>query len=416
MEKWLALIGYCLIILILVVFITWFYKEYKKAKEENMQFFIIVILIAVAFPVIIFYLDDFNFFTKIGYLSNADSNNWHNFFATYGSTLVSTLISSVLLVWVTGIQISSAKEDSKIQLKMQNLPVLKFYSNCDKKSCNGVIEYLDCTYETDNLKTQLNLIIKNVGLGAAQNMEYQLVLGEKSDSSKSGVVNEIIEKDGEINYTIFFELPNNNKAYNRQIVLLVYYDDLLGNKYVQKMIGSIGVYKSTDGNKETFNTSVSVMPCGKYIEVSNDFDYEKLDEVIALNDVKKYREKEKKINERISNRSLVDMIVGDFMENQKNILDVIIDFFKEDYPNLGGCSGISDYRVLSDECVEVIIDGSMGIDSDRYIGISESIVVDVTNKKVKSLTLKMTKCSLNISLWKKFKFKRYLKQFNCIFD
>ena len=41
----------------------------------------------------------------------------------------------------------------------------------------------------------LNLKIKNVGLGTAQNIEYQLIFGNNKDIFKSSMFNEIIDKN-----------------------------------------------------------------------------------------------------------------------------------------------------------------------------------------------------------------------------
>lgn len=411
-EDTFILLFYIFVIIFLIFFIKWFYKEYKQAKEDNLQFLVIMILISVAFPVVVFYLDHYNVFTKLGYLSNASGDNWIDFFATYGSTLVSTLISSIFLVWVTSVQIYNAKEDNNVQLKMQNLPVLKFFSDDNEKSASGSIEYIDCSYETSNFRIQLNLKIKNVGLGTAQNIEYQLIFGNNKDIFKSSMFNEIIEKNGESDYTIFFEIPSDKLDYNRQFVLLVFYDDLLDNKYVQVLTGTIGICKSLTDMEEVISPYIFVHPSGKHLEVNDKFDYKELSEVSSLKEFQKFQEHQHGLEQKISNRNIVDFILADFFkEKNYNICDIIYNFFKQKYPNLEGTSGVIDYIPRENDSVEVLIECSMGIDTNMCVVVLQKFLVDVSNKKVKSCIFKIIKCDLKISCIKKFKFRNYLNKY-----
>ena len=154
---------------IIVKFIIWFYKEYKSIENSAIQSLIILMFVSIAFPVLIFILDRNNFFGNIGYLKNISSNNWHSFLATYGSSLISALIGAAFLVVVTGIQMDRSKEDNddlaKKQLRLQNLPVLKFKVDYEINTKPGPTIVIDAKLSDVRNLVYANINIKNIGLG-----------------------------------------------------------------------------------------------------------------------------------------------------------------------------------------------------------------------------------------------------------
>ena len=197
---------------IIVKFIIWFYKEYKSIENSAIQSLMILMFVSIAFPVLIFVLDRNNFFGNIGYLKNISSNNWHSFLATYGSSFVSSLIGAAFLVVVTGIQMDRSKEDNddlaKKQLRLQNLPVLKFKINYESNTKPNAAIVIDTDLSEVRGFVNVNINIKNIGLGTAQKIKYFVILDTLN-------VQEVVQddsiafhyKDEEITHSIYFDVP-----------------------------------------------------------------------------------------------------------------------------------------------------------------------------------------------------------------
>ena len=135
----------------------------------------------------------------------------------------------------------NAESKMKEQLRLENQPVLKFSSNNSELSSNGVAYRINCVDESENYRVPLNIEIKNIGLGSAQNIQFQTIVEIGSVNSKSDINNLIIEPKETINYTLYFEFPKNDQEFHELLTILVFYDDLLENKYMQKLDGSLSI-------------------------------------------------------------------------------------------------------------------------------------------------------------------------------
>ena len=179
-------------------------------------------------------------------------------------------------------KIDDKNADNKIkeQLRLENLPVLKFSCDNEEKSCDGVVYHVDCETSDDNYKVQLNIKIKNVGLGSAQNIWFQKIIGIENDDSKSGIENQIIEPKETINYTMYFEFPKNDTEFYKRLTILVFYDDLLENKYMQKLDGSLSISCCESDGICQYNPNAFVLVNEKYVKIGTDFKYEIPQEII----------------------------------------------------------------------------------------------------------------------------------------
>lgn len=306
-------------------------------------------------------------------------------------------------------KIDNKNADNKIkeQLRLENLPVLKFKCDNEEKNCDGVVYHIDCEANDDNYKVQLNIEIKNVGLGSAQNIWFQKIIGIENDGSKSGIENQIIEPKETINYTMYFEFPKNDTEFYKRLTILVFYDDLLENKYMQKLDGSLSIsWCESNGIHECHpNAFVSVNE--KYVKIGKDFKYEIPQEIIE-DEISRieYEEKQKKIIETIPEKSKIDEIVVEYFKEQNNFFDVVKNFFKTvDFQ--GGYGEIYDYKLLRKNIYDVTIVDEMGVSRKEYIKCETILRINIKTEEIRCIDKRIVKSTLNIKRRELNRFKKY---------
>lgn len=300
----------------------------------------------------------------------------------------------------------NANEKIREQLRLENMPVLKFESNNDKKDCGGSIYYIDCDDKTENLKIQLNLEIKNVGLGSAQNIYYQLIIGIENDGSMSGIENQIIEPKEAISHTIYFELPKKEEYY-KNIIILVFYDDLLENKYMQKLDGCLSVSM----NESEYVPGAFVCTNEKYEKLGVDFKYELPQEIID-DELKRieYEEKQKKIIQEIPEKKEIDKMVDKYLEEHKLFFDIILEYFKGLDFKFGSGGEIEDYKLLKKNLYNIIINSIDGVNKKEYIQCKIILRVNIKTKEIRCINWYVKKSTLNIKRRKLKKFEKLVKK------
>lgn len=309
-------------------------------------------------------------------------------------------------------KIDDKNADNKIkeQLRLENLPVLKFSCDNEEKSCDGVVYHVDCETSNDNYKVQLNIEIKNVGLGSAQNIWFQKIIGIENDDSRSGIENQIIEPKETINYTMYFEFPKNDTEFYKRLTILVFYDDLLENKYMQKLEGSLSISCCESEGICQYNPNAFVSVNEKYVKIGTDFKYEIPQEIIE-DEISRieYEEKQKKIIETIPEKSNIDEIVGEYLKNQENFFDVCSNFFKSiDFQ--GGSGGIDNYKLIRKNVYDVTIVDEMGVSRKEYIKCETILRVNIKTEEIRYIDKKVVKSTLNIKKRKLNKFKKQIKK------
>lgn len=309
-------------------------------------------------------------------------------------------------------KIDDKNADNKIkeQLRLENLPVLKFSCDNEEKSCDGEVCHVDCETSDDNYKVQLNIKIKNVGLGSAQNIWFQKIIGIENDNSKSGIENQIIEPKETINYTMYFELPKNDTEFYKRLTILVFYDDLLENKYMQKLEGSLSISCCESDGICQYKPNAFVLVNEKYVKIGTDFKYEIPQEIIE-DEISRieYEEKQKKIIETIPQKNSIDEIVGEYLKNQENFFDVCSNFFKS--INFQGGSGIIDnYNMIRRNVYDVTIIDEICVSRKEYIKCETILRVNIKTEEIRYIDKKIVKSTLNIKKRKLNKFKKQIKK------
>lgn len=309
-------------------------------------------------------------------------------------------------------EIDEKNADNKIkeQLRLENLPVLKFRCDNEEKSCDGVVYHVDCESSDDNYKVQLNIEIKNVGLGSAQNIWFQKIIGIENDDSKSGIENQIIEPKETINYTMYFEFPKNDTEFYKRLTILVFYDDLLENKYMQKLDGSLSIsWCESDGRRE-YHPNAFLSVNEKYVKIGTDFKYEIPQEIIEDEISRiKYEEKQKKIIETIPEKSKIDEIVGEYFKDRNNFFDIVRKFFKTVDFKIGS-GRIDDYKLVKKNIYDVTIVDEIGVSRKEHIKCETILRVNIKTEEIRCIDKRVVKSTLNIKKRELNRFKKYLNK------
>ena len=309
-------------------------------------------------------------------------------------------------------EIDEKNADNKIkeQLRLENLPVLKLRCDNEKKSCDGVVYHVDCESSDDNYKVQLNIEIKNVGLGSVQNIWFQKIIGIENDDSKSGIENQIIEPKETINYTMYFEFPKNDTEFYKRLTILVFYDDLLENKYMQKLDGSLSIsWCESDGRRE-YHPNAFLSVNEKYVKIGTDFKYEIPQEIIEDEISRiKYEEKQKKIIETIPEKSKIDEIVGEYFKDRNNFFDIVRKFFKTVDFKIGS-GRIDDYKLVKKNIYDVTIVDEIGVSRKEHIKCETILRVNIKTEEIRCIDKRVVKSTLNIKKRELNRFKKYLNK------
>lgn len=396
-----------------VKFIIWFYKEYKSIENSAIQSLMILMFVSIAFPVLIFLLDRNNFFGNIGYLKNISSDNWHSFLATYGSSLISALIGAAFLVVVTGIQMDRSKEDNddlaKKQLRLQNLPVLKFKVDYEINTKPGPTIVIDAQLSEVRNLVYANINIKNIGLGIAQNIRYLIILDSLNTQNVIQDVSTVYHNNDEgVKHSIFFDVPA-IKDYHRNVLLFLYYEDLLGNIYLQKFDCYINTYNEND-SVENLSSCCNVTPSGdcKYILEINSFRSEK--EYLRLKSNEEHYAEQEKIYNLVKDKEKLDMKISEYLEDDLNVIKIISDFFVDDFPIMEGGGTTGGLGLKDDKYIEAVGTYSMGINQDEYITLTNTLTLDAKSLDFISFKLAVKENKLKIKASKLKAFKKYLER------
>lgn len=224
--------------IIIIVFMAIFcYINYKKCKDDLEKSLYILLFFVSIVPAVIYYLDRYNVPTQLGWTVDVNTQNWLGFLANYSSGIISAIISAVILVIVTILQIKKNNEDNierdKENLRVQNMPILKYLIDTENKS-KGTLDELIITNTDDGNVYNLNISIKNIGLNNIKNIKIDFkssIIGHSIYRILGNQTIEVLEKGEEIELNKFFSLKSSNEPYDIDIV--IYYEDVLSNWYRQ---------------------------------------------------------------------------------------------------------------------------------------------------------------------------------------
>ena len=188
------------IILFLISFFaicTMLYLSYRAIKKSNSlaeKISEIVLAMVMAVILVIYYLDRYDIPTALNLGMNIDTQNWLSFIGNYITGVISAVIGALVAVWTTIYQIKKNNEENnrrdKENLRIQNMPILKYDINTERKGTGDLSELIVTNKENElGNAYNLNIILKNIGMNSIKNIIIDF---------KSPVINNSIYSNGRI--------------------------------------------------------------------------------------------------------------------------------------------------------------------------------------------------------------------------
>ena len=217
------------------------YRAIKKSNSLAEKISEIVLAMVMAVILVIYYLDRYDIPTALNLGMNIDTQNWLSFIENYITGVISAVIGALVAVWTTIYQIKKNNEENnrrdKENLRIQNMPILKYDINTERKG-TGDLSELIVTNKENKLGNayNLNIILKNIGMNSIKN----IIIDFKSPVINNSIYRLLgknavnpVEKGEVIELNKFFSLKPSDKYYEMYIVL--YYQDVLSNWYKQEI-------------------------------------------------------------------------------------------------------------------------------------------------------------------------------------
>lgn len=228
----------------------------------------------------------------------------------------------------------------------------------------------------------------------------------KDDGSRSGIKNQIIEPKEVTSHTIYFELPK-REDYYKNIIILVFYDDLLENKYMQKLDGCLSVSM----NESEYVPGAFVCANEKYEKLGVDFKYELPQEIID-DELKRieHEEKQKKIIQEIPEKKEIDKMVDEYLEEHKLFFDIIFEYFKGLDFKFGSGGEIEDYKLLRKNLYNIIVNSIDGVNKKEYIQCKIILRVNIKTEEIRCIDWYVKESTLNIKRRKSKRFEKLIKK------
>lgn len=222
------------------------YRAIKKSNSLAEKLSEIIMAMIMATLLIIYYLDRYNIPTELNLAMNMNTQNWLSFIGNYITGIISAIIGALVAVWTTIYQIKKNNEENdrrdRENLRIQNMPILKYDINAERRGTGGLSELLITNKENELQNVyNLNIIIKNIGLNSIKDVivdfSSNIINNAIYRLSGNGVINPI-EKGESIEINRYFSLKSSEKHY--EMFLNIYYQDVLSNWYKQKIIIKYG--------------------------------------------------------------------------------------------------------------------------------------------------------------------------------
>lgn len=241
----LKIISWIIVIAIVVFSISKLYKQYKDFNtiDEKTVFFLLLLIFGV--PVIIYYLDRYDIFSKLKWVENTDSDRWFNFIATYVSTIFGALIGAVALISMTKHQMNRQDEKDKEIVRINNISLLTYKLSRNTGEISA--ENLLVTKCKKGKSIDFELTMKNVGMNAIKKSFIVFSSGDFSNPYYNWLENNgCIDKNECVSIYHYLKLSNGKHTIN----VIVYYCDLINNWYSQNITLNFEVTTmfDSDGN------------------------------------------------------------------------------------------------------------------------------------------------------------------------
>lgn len=217
------------------------YRAITKAESLAEKITELIMAMVMFIVLIIYYSDRYDIPTKLNLTMNINAQNWLSFIGNYVSSVISAIIGALVAFWTTIYQIKKNNEENnrrdKENLKIQNMPILKYDINTERKGTGDLSELIVTNKENElGNAYNLNIILKNIGMNSIKNIliDFQSSVINNSIYRLLGknAVNPL-EKGEVIELNKYFSLKPSDKYY--EMIIVIYYQDVLFNWYKQKV-------------------------------------------------------------------------------------------------------------------------------------------------------------------------------------
>ena len=217
------------------------YRAIKKSNSLAEKISEIVLAMVMAVILVIYYLDRYDIPTVLNLGMNIDTQNWLSFIGNYITGVISAVIGALVAVWTTIYQIKKNNEENnrrnKENLKIQNMPILKYDINTERKGTGDLSELIVTNKENElGNAYNLNIVLKNIGMNSIKN----IIIDFKSSIINNSIYRLLgknavnpVEKGEVIELNKYFSLKPSDKYYEMNII--IYYQDVLSNWYKQEI-------------------------------------------------------------------------------------------------------------------------------------------------------------------------------------
>ena len=197
---------------------------------------------------------------------------------------------------------------------------------------------------------------------------------------------------------------------NIEITFLVFYEDLLNNKYMQKLDGNISTYKSVNSGIDTNEVSCNLSINEKYKVVDVNYEY-KIPEELVEEELKyiELEERQKVLERMYPNKEEIEMLTSKYKCGMFDLYRFLNDNFK----NLsieGGCGGPTNIKRVKVNIYDVFLEESYGTSYKEIISVESVIRINIDTKEIKYISINIIKNNLNISKFKKLLISIMLKK------
>lgn len=240
------------LILITIIAIVSIYKDYKEYRKMNLEMLFWLIVVIIAIPEIIYYVDRLDIPSKFNWFENSDSVRWFNFIYTYISSIFGATIGAVALILMTRKEMDVIRENDIEQRRIDNLPLLK-YSVDFVPTVSAIDSIILPSFDNCEMLS-IKFGVKNIGMNAIRDcsiVKIKYLNGKMwKDSLDNGQL--IIEKGEHISKFIYFPVQKDDT----QLTVIMQYQDILSNWYEQEIKLDVSIYFS--GLSNTMKPSGSI--------------------------------------------------------------------------------------------------------------------------------------------------------------
>lgn len=230
------IINILLSICVTVLLVRFCIKKCMKSNSHVEKAIYVAIPFMYSVIAIIYLLDRYNIPSLLKWDVNVSSSQWFNFITTCASTIIGAFIGGIIIIFVTIKQLKVQVDSDNNDKRIQNAPILKY----DITNIMTQTENQFFMFNSDDNNYNLFINVENVGLNHARNINFEISGSGFKNKQVFSLNNaqSILKKDNSIWLQIIFNYSYDKKTKkhnNKEIKIIVFYEDLLKNHYSQEI-------------------------------------------------------------------------------------------------------------------------------------------------------------------------------------